>query len=93
MSTQHELPWGKIHKEVDRAIPLCTKTQFVSTRSLAEFIMETPEKYPTTVGTLKCTISRITLSIRRRGWIPFTSDNNGGKSKVFVIPEPLRRKA
>ena len=87
MPPRTELPWNKIHKEVTASAKRQTKTQFVSTTQLADFVREQPEEYPMlNQNTHKCTIARITMSMRKMGWESWSSQKDGGKQKVFVIP-------
>ena len=91
MVGRRELPWDKINKEVVAATLLYTSTQYVSSRLLAEFVLENQADYPLLSNTHKCTTSRITMSMRRQNWEARTSSKNAGKQKVFVIPESVRR--
>ena len=91
MVGRRELPWDKINKEVNAAALLCTNTRYVSSRAVAEFVLENQSEYPMLANTHKCTTSRITMSMRRQKWEPRTSSRNAGKQKVFTIPESLRR--
>jgi hypothetical protein len=87
MTPRTELPWNRINKEVTASAKKITKTQFVSTKQLADYVRDQPEEYPLlNEKTHKCTISRITMSMNRMGWQPWSSQKDGGKQKVFMIP-------
>jgi hypothetical protein len=91
MGTRTELPWNRINKEVTASAKRLTKTQFVSTKKLADYVRDHPEEYPLlNENTHKCTISRITMSMNRMGWPSWSTEKPGGKQKVFIIPEGVR---
>ena len=87
MQQRTELPWNRINKEVTASAKRITKTQFVSTKKLADYVRDQPEEYPLlNENTYKCTIARITMSMKKMGWVSWSSEKMGGKQKVFMIP-------
>jgi hypothetical protein len=88
VTTRTELPWDSINAEVVAATKVFCRQQFVSTKRLAEYVIENASLYPTLANTRKCTTSRITMSMRRMKWVSW-SGLGSGKQKVFIIPEAV----
>ena len=95
MSTRTELPWDLIASDIDNAIRKYCKGDYLSSKSLAKKILDgDPDGYPyllTRKSSVKMVTARITMSCRKRGWVQWSGNGDGGRtSRVFVIPKEVR---
>lgn len=92
MSTsQSQLSWNEIYKDVLMAVKGCQKnnSKLISSKRLADYVLDYPGCYPNLSSTRKCTISRITTCMKKNQWKLWSSEKQGGKQKVFIIPDGI----
>ena len=98
--TTGALPWDLIASDIDNAIRMHCKGDYLHSKNLARKVLEDyyrSEKFPNLVSnhpSLKATTARITMSCRKRKWVEWSG--NGVKkgssgTKVFVISKEVRR--
>ena len=95
MSTRTELPWDLIASDIDNAIRKYCKGDYLPSKSLAKKILgDDPGGYPyllTCKSSVKLVAMRITISCRKRGWVQWSGNGDGGRTtRVFVIPKEVR---